>query len=121
MFVQSGETLVSWESSSSDAAAQLLQSSQLKYGSLVGCWKGFTAGGLGKENSGVSEGEGYSRVKASLAESKPRLSPSNLEHSASRDEASSWLSNRAVSRDSFSALQHSGKTVWVLKKDLWTF
>lgn len=74
------------------------------------------AGGLGTENTGVSEGEDYSRVKASLAESKSRLSPSSLVRSASRDEASSWLLNRAISRDSFSALQNSGKMARALKK-----
>lgn len=66
------------------------------------------ARGFGTEDSGISKGGGYSRVKASLARSKLRLSPSNLVRLASRDEASSWLSNRAVSRDSFSALEHSG-------------
>lgn len=69
------------------------------------------ARGLGMEDSGVSEGGSYSRVKDSLARSKLRLSPSILVYSASRDEASSWLSNRALSRDSFSALEHSGKVV----------
>jgi len=63
--------------------------------------------GLGTEDSGISEGGGYSRVKASLVRSKLRLSPSILVHSASMDEASSWVSYRAVSRDSFSALEHS--------------
>lgn len=77
----------------------------------MGCWRGFTAKGFGTENSGVSEGGGYSRVKASLARSKLRLSTSNLVHSDSRDEANSWLSNRVVSRDSFSALEHSSKVV----------
>ncbi len=76
------------------------------------------ARGLGTEDSGVSEGGGYSRVKASLARSKLRLSPSILVHSASRDEASSWLSNRAFSRDSFSALEHSSEEVCAQKKHL---
>lgn len=67
--------------------------------------------GLGIEDSGVSEEGDYSRVKASLARSKLRLSPSILVFLVSRDEASSWLSNSAVSRDSFSALEHSGKVV----------
>lgn len=69
------------------------------------------ARGLGMDDSGVSEGGDYSRVKASLVRSKPHFSPCILVYSASRDEASSWLSNRAVSRDSFSALEHSGKVV----------
>ena len=69
------------------------------------------ARGLGMEDSWVSEGGDYSRVKASLARSKLHLSPSILVYSAPRDEASSWLSKRAVSRDSFSALEHSGKVV----------
>lgn len=69
------------------------------------------ARGLGTEDRGVSEGGGYSRVSASLASSRLRLSPSVLVHSASRDEASSWLSNRAPSRDSFCALEHSGEVV----------
>lgn len=69
------------------------------------------ARGLGMEDSGVSEEGDYSRVKASLARSKLRFSPSVLVFSVSRDEASSWLSNRADSRDSFSALEHSGKAV----------
>lgn len=64
---------------------------------------------LGMEDGGISEGGGYSRVKASLASSKACLSPSDRAHVASRDEASCWLSNRAVSRESFSALEHSAE------------
>lgn len=120
--VQSSRTLVSWEGSTSyqatqDHSSQLLQSSQLKYGSLVGCWKGFMARGLGMEASGTFEWGDYSRVKASLVRSSPCFSSSILVFSA-------WLSNRAASRDSFSALEHSRKGVWAAKekkkKRLWT-
>ena len=50
----------------------------------------------------------HSRDRASLACSRPRLSPSIPSCSSSREEASSWLSNRAATRDSFSALGGAG-------------
>lgn len=57
----------------------------------------------------------HSRVKASLARFKMYLSPSNLVSSASRDAESSWLSNIAVSRDFFSALEQSNKKAFEKK------
>lgn len=68
------------------------------------------------KNSEIFEGRGHSRVKASLARFKLYVSPSNLVSSASRDAESSWLSNIAVSREFFSALEQSNKKALALKK-----
>lgn len=69
------------------------------------------ARGFGTEDNRVSEAGGYSRVKASLAKTKLWLSPSIRVRSASRDEESSWLWNKAVSGDRFSALEPRSNTV----------
>lgn len=53
----------------------------------------------------VSGGGGHSRVQVSLARSKLCFSSFILVQSAFRNKAISWLSNRAISRETFSALK----------------